>query len=102
MSLVSSQQWSTNDGLASMQWTRRWRGDARKAATQMTPGEIRSTVASFWMTTPEVELLSCIALALASILERLDQVREGSDDPSDQRPAWLLARAGIVEAKHAS
>lgn len=54
----------------------------------MTPGEIRSTVASFWMTTPEVELLSCIALALAGILEHLDQMREVSSRTDGARRGW--------------
>ena len=50
----------------------------------MTPRDIRATVASFWMTTPEVELLSCIALALADILEHLDQMQKVSSGPFDQ------------------
>lgn len=35
----------------------------------MEPNEIRERVGSIWLTTPESELLGCIALALAEILE---------------------------------
>jgi hypothetical protein len=35
----------------------------------MEPNEIRQKVGSIWLTTPESELLGCIALALAEILE---------------------------------
>jgi hypothetical protein len=37
----------------------------------MEPTEIRERVGSMWLTTPEAELLGCIALALAEILEAL-------------------------------
>jgi hypothetical protein len=35
----------------------------------MEPNEIRERVGTIWLTTPESELLGCIALALAEILE---------------------------------
>ena len=53
----------------------------------MTPADIRSKVANFWMTTPEVELLSCIALALAGILEHLDNMHAQPGGPTDQAVA---------------
>jgi hypothetical protein len=37
----------------------------------MEPNEIRQRVGTIWLTTPESELLGCIALALAEILEAL-------------------------------
>lgn len=49
----------------------------------MSPEDIRTRVASFWMTTPEVELLSCIALALAGILEHLDGMHAQPTGPED-------------------
>jgi len=39
----------------------------------MNPDSIRKWVRSMWLTTPETELLACIALALAEILESLSQ-----------------------------
>jgi hypothetical protein len=59
----------------------------------MAPGDIRSTVESVWTTTPELELLRCIALALAGILERLDRMPEGSGDPSLASPMMSWGRA---------
>jgi len=57
----------------------------------MSPGEIRSTVGSVWATTPELELLRCIALGLASILERFDQMPGQAGDPSPVSPLkpWM-------------
>ena len=37
----------------------------------MEPNEIRERVGSMWLTTPESELLGCIALTLAEILEAI-------------------------------
>jgi hypothetical protein len=37
----------------------------------MEPNEIRERVSSIWLTTPESELLGCIALTLAEILEAI-------------------------------
>lgn len=50
----------------------------------MTPADIRTRVSNFWMTTPEIELLSTIALALAGILEHLDNMQAQPAGPSDQ------------------
>jgi hypothetical protein len=41
----------------------------------MEPNEIRERVNSIWLTTPESELLGCIALALAEILEEIKASR---------------------------
>jgi len=54
----------------------------------MKPDEIRETVRSMWLTTPETELLGCIAVALAEILEavrpdeKVAQARAASCSPS--------------------
>ena len=37
----------------------------------MEPNDIRDMVGSMWLTTPEAELLGCIALTLAEILDAL-------------------------------
>ena len=42
---------------------------------EMEPNEIRERVSSMWLTTPESELLGCIALTLA---EMLDAIRAGN------------------------
>ena len=43
---------------------------------EMEPNEIRERVSSIWLTTPESELLGCIALALADISESLEDIRQ--------------------------
>jgi hypothetical protein len=44
----------------------------------MEANDIRTMVESMWLTTPEAELLGCIALTLAEIL---DAVRSGDTAP---------------------
>jgi hypothetical protein len=40
----------------------------------MGPSEIRATVQSFWLNSLEAELLGCIALALAEILQSFQDI----------------------------
>jgi hypothetical protein len=40
---------------------------------------IREAVQRMWLTTPEAELLGCIALALADLLESVTEILESVD-----------------------
>lgn len=53
----------------------------------MSPDEIRNIVRSMWLTSPEAELLGCIALALAEILHALTS-RAVTADANGDRP-WV-------------
>jgi len=49
----------------------------------MTPSEIRATIRSLWLNSLEAELLGSIVLALADVLECLEDIRRGLLLPGD-------------------
>lgn len=50
----------------------------------MEPNDIRRTVGAMWLTTPETELLGCIAVALAEILETITRAHRPGAVASDR------------------
>lgn len=68
-----------------------------KLREKMNPHDIREVVQSMWLTTPEAELLGCIALALAELLESVtagNVAAPAADGNSGTGPRRCLAARG--------
>lgn len=57
----------------------------------MEPDDIRDAVGSMWLTTPEAELLGCIALALAEILEAVRSGKAATAAAEQRIPARMAS-----------